>query len=95
MNWKIALVATTLATIGALAVAGCGGDDCTRADDHLAECAAATASNNNTGSTTEAPVEPCSGARICQSQCINQHTCTQITGNDPGYIACLTGCLGK
>ena len=37
MNWKNALVASALVvTAGALAMPGCGGDDCTRADDKMA-----------------------------------------------------------
>jgi hypothetical protein len=94
MNWKIALVVSTLAAVGAsFATAGCGGDDCTRADDHFAECAANTGSGSSSSGAGMA--QECSGARLCQSQCINQHTCSQITGNDPTYTTCLAGCLGK
>ncbi len=93
MNWKIALLVSTLATVGAaFAAAGCGGDDCTRADDHFAECAANTGTSSSSGMSM---VQECSGARLCQSQCINQHTCSDITGNNPTYTTCLAGCLGK
>jgi len=94
MNWKIALVLSALATVGAaFAAVGCGGDDCTRADDHIAECAVNTGSGSSSSGMGMA--QECAGARVCQSQCINQHTCSQITGNDPTYTACLAGCLGK
>jgi hypothetical protein len=93
MNWKIALLVSTVAAIGGtFAFLGCGGDDCTQADDHLAECVAnATTSSSSSGSM----MEVCDLTRDCQSQCINNHTCTQITGNDPGYTSCLAACQGK
>ena len=95
MNWKIALVASALAlAAGSFVATGCGGDDCTRADDHMAECAASTTSNGSSSSSGGATLA-CSGALQCQSQCINQHTCTQITGNDPTYTNCLQLCKGK
>jgi hypothetical protein len=96
MNWKIALVASTVAALaGVFGAMGCGGDDCTLADDHMAECAAATASSSSSSSSGEPTAQVCSGARLCYSQCINQHTCQQINGNDTGFIACLTRCKGK
>lgn len=95
MTFRFSLVAFAIATVGSvLAAVACGGDDCTRADDHYAECAATTTSMSSS-SGGEAPAEACAGARACQSQCINQHTCTQITGMAPSYITCLQGCLGK
>lgn len=95
MNWKIALVASALALAGGSIVAtGCGGDDCTRADDHMAECAASTSSGSSDTSSGGTALA-CSGALLCQSQCINNHTCTQITGNDPDFTDCLQGCKGK
>lgn len=95
MNWKIALVTSVLATVGGMfALLGCGGDDCTRADDHLIECNASSSSGGSgTGDMMEAPA--CTGARACQSQCHNQYTCAQITGNDPSYQLCLMNCQGK
>jgi hypothetical protein len=95
MNWKIALVVSALATVGGVfAGLGCGGDDCTRADDHLVECNASS-TTGSTSSSGDMSAPECTGARVCKSQCINQHTCAQITGNDPGYMSCLQGCQGK
>lgn len=94
MNWKIALVVATLASVsGAFGALGCGGDDCTRADDHYAECSLTQSSTSSTGGMQM--TEACSGVRLCHSQCINQHTCAQITGNDPAYTQCITDCNGK
>ncbi|MFT3772886.1 MAG: hypothetical protein QM820_46465 [Minicystis sp.] len=92
MNFRLSLVVTALSALGAVFAAGCGGDDCTRADDHYAECVASDTSSSSSGM---AAAQVCSGARLCQSQCINNHTCTQITGNDPDYKNCLAACLGK
>jgi hypothetical protein len=96
MNWKIALVASALALAGgSILASGCGGDDCTRADDHMAECAASTSSSGSSTTASGGTALACSGALLCRSQCINEHTCTQITGNDPGYTLCMEGCKGK
>ena len=95
MTFRFSFVALAVAAVGfSLAAIACGGDDCTRADDHYAECAASTTSTAGS-STGEPPAEACAGSRLCQSQCINQHTCQQITGNDPTYLKCLQDCLGK
>ena len=95
MNWKIALVMIALVPLpGALALAGCGGDECTRADDHYDECAATTTSNEDDGTATaEPPAQDCSGTRLCQSKCINGRTCEEITGNHPEYLSCMSACL--
>lgn len=91
MNWKIALVASALViTSGALP--GCGGDDCTRAGDKTVECASTMAASSASGGV--GMVEACSGAYLCHSQCINNFTCTQINGNDPGFVACMGNCAG-
>jgi len=96
MNWKIALVASAFATVGGMIGGlGCGGDDCTRADDHLAECSASPGSSGSGSGGGMPAAEACTGARACKSQCINQHTCAQIAGNDPGYMLCLGDCQGK
>lgn len=87
---KIALIASALLVIPALV--GCGGDDCTRAADHEAECATSAPGTTGSGMMT---MLACSGAYQCQSQCKVQHTCTQINGNDPGYLSCLTACQGR
>jgi hypothetical protein len=89
MTWKIALPA--LLTLAA-ALVGCGGDPCTSAADRLATCAppGAAASSSSGGMTPQ-----CDGAFLCKSQCTNQFTCTQISGNDPAYTRCITQCNGK
>jgi hypothetical protein len=91
MNWKIAL--TALATLAA-APSGCGGDDCTTAEDHLTQCAPSnSAASSSTGMMVAAPA--CAGYTLCKAQCTNQFTCSQINGNDPDYTACIVGCNGK
>jgi hypothetical protein len=92
MNWKIALVASALVVTGGI-FSGCGGDDCTRADDKMLECMTTMTTSSSSGGMGMA--EACSGAHLCHSQCINNHTCTQINGNDPGYTACMADCQGK
>jgi hypothetical protein len=90
MNWKILLPAfVTLAR----ALSGCGGDDCSRADDQLAACMPAMSSSSSGGTMTMTPA--CAGAVLCRSQCINQFTCTQIMSNTPSYANCLALCQGK
>jgi hypothetical protein len=95
MNWKIALVtlAASAAILpgGAVALSGCGGDDCTRAEDKMNECATSMAASSS-GSASMATA--CSGAYLCHSQCINNFTCTQINGNDPTYQTCQANCQG-
>jgi len=88
MNWKIVLPALL---ITAAALGGCGGDDCTTASDHLAACAVTTTS----ASTGMMMDMACSGVPLCQAQCENQYTCTQINGNDPSFTACMNLCKGK
>jgi len=97
MNWKIALFASAASALvipggGALALSGCGGDDCTRADDKMVQCATTMTVSSSSGGMGMA--EACAGAHLCRSQCINNHTCTQINGNDPGYTACRANCQG-
>jgi hypothetical protein len=93
MNWKIALALSAFVTLAAsAALPGCGGsDDCTRAEEHKAECLP-TMSSTGTG---DMMMPACAGVTLCQSQCINQYTCQQIAGNDPNLQACLKGCQGK
>lgn len=95
MDWKIALSAFALATfVGVWVLPGCGGDDCTRAQDHFDECAAGT-SEGSDSSGDAAQTVACSGAHLCKSQCINAYTCQQIVGQDPTYLKCLADCNGK
>ncbi|APR76114.1 Hypothetical protein A7982_01461 [Minicystis rosea] len=94
MNFRRTLAVAALGALGCIyATVGCGGDDCTRANDHYAECiASAEASSSSSGMPM---TQACTGVLACQSQCINQHTCTQIQGNDPSYTDCLAKCQGK
>ena len=90
MNWKPLLAALVLL---ATAVAGCGGDACTNAQDQLANCAppSSMSSSSSSGMMTTA----CAGFALCEAQCINNATCTQISGNAPAYTNCLVACQGK
>lgn len=95
MNWKIALFASAAAALagpGVIAIEGCGGDDCTRAADKMIECATTMTVSSSSG--TMGMAEACQGAHLCYSQCVNNHTCTQINGNDPGYTMCRANCQG-
>ncbi len=90
MNWKILLPAlVTLAS----ALAGCGSDDCTRANDQLANCM--TPMSNSSSSGGMMMTDACAGAALCRAQCINQFSCTQINSNTPQFQNCLTLCQGK
>lgn len=91
MNWKIALVASVFASVGgAFAAVGCGSDECTRADDHFTECFENTSGSSSSGDVGMAAA--CTGARLCHSKCINEHTCPQITGNEDAYTSCMAAC---
>lgn len=94
-GWATTLALPALVAVAVAAVAvpggGCGGDDCTRGDDHTVECMPPMSSSS--GGTTMA--QACAGVRLCQSQCINQFTCAQITGNDPAFSSCMNQCKGK
>jgi hypothetical protein len=83
-----------LAFAGAQALPGCGGDDCTRAADHLAECTPSTSSSSSSSSSSGMMLT-CAGAIQCQSQCINNFTCPEINGRDPSWVACMQACQGK
>jgi hypothetical protein len=89
MNWKIGLA---LAASLVVAVARCGSDDCTNANDQLASCAP---SQGTGGSPSSVLTETCAGATLCKAQCVEHYSCSQIQGNDPSYTACLVGCNGK
>ena len=90
MNWKPLLAAFVLL---AAAVAGCGSDDCTRANDQLAACAPPMMSSSS--SSGMAMTTACAGFALCEAQCINGSTCNQILGNAPAYTKCLASCQGK
>ena len=92
MNFKIALVASAvMALAGALTVAGCGGDDCTAAADHVAECV--PAASGTTSGTSSATVE-CTGQVQCAAKCTSAASCDTITGKDTKGLADYTKCLG-
>jgi hypothetical protein len=91
MNWKIALALSTLA-LPALALlpaaTGCIGDECSQADDHVAECqdSIQVDSPSNGLSMTEG----CGGTRLCQARCINKSSCTDINAAEcVGVVACI------
>jgi hypothetical protein len=77
MSWKIAFALSIAATATGVVAGGCSTDVCTRADDQLAACADPTVTlpslntNNNNGNE-------CTAHRACQSDCINNATCTEI-----------------
>jgi hypothetical protein len=101
MNWKIALSALVIVAavpavslVSLASLAGCGSDECTQASDFLAACAPPNATtSSSSGGAAMTPA--CSGVTLCQSQCINQATCTEIAGNAPTFTECLVGCKGK
>ena len=79
---------------GALALPGCGEDDCTRAQDHLNECAPDMTTSSSSSSSSGSMLA-CAGSFECQSQCINNYTCPEINGRDPSWVACMQACMGK
>jgi hypothetical protein len=89
MNGKILLAAFGLIVAAAV---GCGGDDCTRAQDQLASCTPPSSSSSSSGMMMTGA---CAGFDLCKAQCINNATCSQITGNAPAYTQCLSSCQGK
>jgi|GEM_PF-5168404 len=72
----------------ALVLAGCGAtdDDCTRAGDKLEMC----------GLTNSQPGMCDTAVDQCEADCINQHTCEEIsaalTGTQNAYSACDDAC---
>jgi hypothetical protein len=88
---KTLLLALALAALAG-AFAGCGGDDCTRANDQLTACIPPMMSSSGAMTST---ATACAGADLCRSECINNATCTQIAGMAPAYTACLAACKGK
>ena len=92
---KTLLVLSALLVLaGARALSGCGGDDCTRAADHIAECMP-DMSSSSSSSSSSGMMLACQGAIECQSQCINNFTCPEINGMTPAFVACLRPCQGK
>src|SRR5262249_52488425 len=77
----------------AAALAGCGGDDCTRAQDQIATCSINSSSSSSSGMMMMA--EACAGSTLCRAQCVNQSTCTQINANARASPACPGACQGK
>jgi hypothetical protein len=77
----------------AAAVAGCGSDDCTNAQDHVNSCTPPSMSSSSSSGMMMAG--SCSGFDLCRAQCLNAATCAEINGNAPSYTKCLTACEGK
>ena len=94
MNWKFALA---LSALGATFAAhlGCGGNECTLADDQVANCASNVTSSVSAAAGGDTLTYTCAGVRLCQSLCINKSTCAEITGNLPKYAMCITACDGQ
>ncbi len=91
---KIAPALLALVPLAAsLALGGCGGDECTRADDHKIECLPDDQTDGTSTTTGGSLGETCAGSRLCQSQCINKFTCEQINGRTAEYTACMLDCL--
>jgi len=78
MLWKIALALSALVTA---TCAGCTGDECTRADDQIATCAEATQETLPSASMDLSLACTAGSARLCQSKCINTHTCAEINAS--------------
>ncbi len=89
------VLSALLALAGAQALPGCGGDDCSRAQDHLNECTPDTSSSSSSSSSSSGMMVTCAGAAECQAQCINNFTCPEINGLDPSFVTCMQACQGK
>jgi hypothetical protein len=97
----LGVVLRLAALLGALllpaALTGCG-DACSAALDKLASCGAAAGDGGSNVST-----QTCDSCYLCQSQCINNATCTEILypgGADSLLTKCdnacnETDCLGQ
>jgi hypothetical protein len=76
-------------------LAGCGGDDCTKASDQLISCGIMPTATSGSSAVPE-----CIGERLCESNCINNATCPQLkdaTNGMPGdvskiYLLCNQAC---
>jgi hypothetical protein len=97
MNFKIAIVGGALmAFAGIFSVTGCGGDDCTKAADHLVSCLGASSTASTSSSTTVA----CTGAALCNAGCYNAADCPAIkdalsgmpTSASKTLLDCVTKC---
>jgi hypothetical protein len=88
MNWKALFAAFALL---AVAAAACGSDPCTKAADQLAACAPATSMGGSSTTMTTA----CDDFALCLANCVNDATCTQISGNAPAFTQCRAACQGK
>jgi hypothetical protein len=91
MNWKIALALSAVVAYGT-AVAACGTDDCTAASDHLANCMSTLSSSSTSSSSSGGVSLDCSGVYLCQSQCVNNASCSDINGNLPTFTKCFNDC---
>ncbi|MFO0758326.1 MAG: hypothetical protein U0359_17670 [Byssovorax sp.] len=96
MNFKFAFAASAMmALAGVFTMVGCGGDDCTKATDHLAECL-----NVSAGSASASGSVACEGSTLCAAQCINAADCTAIkdafsgmpTSASKSFLDCSTKC---
>ncbi len=93
MKWKFALALFALVIPLASAHLGCAGDTCDLADDMVQNCSVSmTSSSSSSGNSV---TYDCTGARYCQSLCINKSTCAEINGNLPTFAQCITACDGQ
>ena len=95
MNFKAIFAASAMmAFAGAFALVGCGGDDCTKAVDHLSSCLSVSATSSSSTSTT------CDGLYQCVSQATNNASCAELkdaysgmpTSASSSYLKAVAAC---
>jgi hypothetical protein len=96
MNLKLAILASLLVAFATTSTMGCGGDDCARGGDHLAECL------DTSSISTDNPDEEaqCDGASLCLAKCSNEADCDAIKdafSDAPGdkskpFLQCTARC---
>jgi hypothetical protein len=77
-------------------MAGCSGDNCTKASDHFTECLGGDTSQT---STTALSTPRCEGEYLCVSACVNSSDCKTLRAvfnADPvtakPFLACQASC---
>ena len=87
----VRLATLLAAALVPVTLVGCS-DPCAAAADKLSSCGAAAGDGGSNVST-----QTCDSWYLCQSNCINNATCTEILypgGNDP-LTKCQADCLGR
>jgi hypothetical protein len=82
MSWKIALALCALVTALGSAVHGCALDECDQADNHVSDCALIPPTNTVPSGLSQAQTCLPGEVRYCQSQCINQASCTDLNASE-------------